>query len=94
MNNVYIQHAENKDEYSIPNTMYKVNGFCRNSKTVYEYYGCIYHGCIKCTKPYELNIYNNCTNKELYEKTIEREMLLKKHGHDVVSIWECDEYIK
>ena len=44
---VYIQHAMNGGEYNIPNVG-KVDGFCKNTNTVYEFQGCFWHGCEKC----------------------------------------------
>ncbi|KAI8490639.1 hypothetical protein Bbelb_319070 [Branchiostoma belcheri] len=31
----------------------KVDGFCEETNTVYEYSGCLYNGCQKCFKPHE-----------------------------------------
>lgn len=79
-----IMHNENGGEYIIPNTRYRVDGYCPETNTIYEFYGCYYHGCKKC------NINKKKIN--VYEKTIERENALKKMGYNVISIWE-HEYI-
>ena len=41
-----IMHAENGGEYNIPNTPYLVDGFCRETNTIYEFHGCYWHGCL------------------------------------------------
>ena len=45
-NNNNIQHALNGDEKEliINDETYKVDGFCEKSNTVYEFYGCFWHG--------------------------------------------------
>ena len=43
---VKIQHAGNGGEVKI--RPYKVDGFDPVTNTVYEFYGCVYHGCPKC----------------------------------------------
>jgi G:T-mismatch repair DNA endonuclease (very short patch repair protein) len=70
-----IQHARNGGEYELPNPNpptlaadgtvrkrppYKVDGFCEETKTVYEFHGCYYHACPKC---YGLQIHT----KDLYK---------------------------
>jgi hypothetical protein len=47
-NNIVIQHAENGGEFKIPNTKYKADGYCKENNTIYEFNGCLYHGCTKC----------------------------------------------
>lgn len=42
--NIYIQHAENSNEYVIPNTKYKADGYCKETNTIYEYHGSYWHG--------------------------------------------------
>ena len=52
-NGMHIQHALNggEKELTINNKNYKVNGFCKETNRVYEFYGCFWHGCPKCYKP-------------------------------------------
>ena len=44
LDNVHIQHALNEGEKTIPGTHYKLDGYCRETNTAYEYHGCIFHG--------------------------------------------------
>ncbi len=43
-----IPHALNGGEYHIPATRYRVDGYCPSTNTVYEYHGCLWHGCPVC----------------------------------------------
>ena len=88
--NINIQHAENGGEYEIPGTLYTVDGYDKNKKTIYEFYGCYYHGCNKCTISDEFNKHKNKQNKLVYEDTLIREKKLKNRGYKVISIWECE----
>ena len=36
---IIIQHARNGREYQIPGTVYKADGYCAQTNTVYEFYG-------------------------------------------------------
>jgi G:T-mismatch repair DNA endonuclease (very short patch repair protein) len=68
---------------------YNVDGYDSETKTVYEFYGCFFHGCPRC---YAKDAYNPLAKKlmsQLYDYTIRRENDLKSIGYPVVSIWEC-----
>jgi hypothetical protein len=82
-NNVKILHfINNKGEaYKIPHTRYKVDGFDKINKTIYEYYECYAHGCPKCS--------DSLTAKEKYEKTLERKDRFINLGYKVVEMWGC-----
>lgn len=90
--NIYIQHAMNEGEFKIEGVG-KVDGYCKETNTVMEYLGCLWHGHPEC---YDLNIVNRVTKvsmKTLYENTIKRNELIKELGYNLVYIWECD-YLK
>ena len=89
-NNILIQHAENGGEIRLPNTKYKVDGFCKENNTVYEFYGDVYHGNLEIFAPEaKCHPYNKrVTAKELCDKTITRENNIKEIGYNVITIWE------
>ena len=62
-----IQHALNGSEkkLTIDDKTYKVDGFCEETNTVYEFYGCFWHGCPNCYKP---NIINSKNQRHGYTK--------------------------
>jgi len=43
-NNIYIQHAENNGEHILDNTKIRVDGYCHETNTVYEFHGDYWHG--------------------------------------------------
>ena len=48
--NLNIQHALNggEEKLTIDDKTYKVDGFCKETNTVYEFHGCFWHGCQNC----------------------------------------------
>ena len=86
-----IQHAEAGGEYRLPNTKYKVDGFCKETNTVYEFHGDIYHGNLNVYAEDELcNPFTDLTAKELNQKTKLRENEIKELGYNLVVMWEND----
>ena len=47
---IYITHAQNNGERKIHinGKTYYVDGYCDKTNTIYEFFGCYYHGCNKC----------------------------------------------
>ena len=86
-----IQHALNGGEkkLTIDGKTYKVDGFCKETKTVYEFYGCFWHGCQNCYKPNIVNSKNQMDMGTLNDQTIEKRENIKSAGYNHVSIYEC-----
>ena len=61
--------------------------------TVYEFNGCLWHGCLKCF-PRQCNRYPIChtdrTLREVYESTQNKQDTLRQRGYDTKVIWECE----
>ena len=85
----HIQHAENGGEYVIPHTKFKADGYCTETNTVYEFHGTVFHGDPRYCKAEEYNHLGK-NYGELYQKTIERETLIKDLGYNLVVMWERD----
>ncbi|XP_062574745.1 uncharacterized protein LOC134236588 [Saccostrea cucullata] len=90
-NGCHIRHARNGGEVPIGN--YTVDGYQEATHTVYEFYGCYWHGCPTCypslqteTHPYRTQF----TYQQLHEKTLRRTADLEDMGYNVCSIWEHD----
>lgn len=83
-----IKHALNGGEERICNRL--VVGYCEESKTVYQFHGCYYHGCKKCYKEYNKNTKNGMKMNALYKNTIEFENILRKAKYNVKTVWECE----
>lgn len=90
-----IQHAENGGEYRIiklDGTYFKADGYCKETNTVYEFHGDVFHGNPDLFEPNtKCHPFNkDITAKELYDKTIEREEYIKSLGYNLVVMWEND----
>jgi Zn finger protein HypA/HybF involved in hydrogenase expression len=60
------------------------------TNTIYEFYGDYWHGNLN---KYAANKMNNQLNKtfgELYDKTMQRETLLREAGYNLITIWESE----
>ena len=86
-----IQHALNGGEkkLTIDDKTYKVDGFCEKTNTVYEFYGCFWHGCPNCYKPNIINSKNQRDMGTLNDLTIEKRETIKSAGYNHVSTYEC-----
>ena len=86
-----IQHALNGGEkkLTIDDKTYKVDGFCKETNTVYEFYGCFWHGCPNCYKPNIINSKNQKDMGTLNDLTIEKRETIKSAGYNHVSTYEC-----
>ena len=61
----------------------KVDGYEPISKTVYEYNGCKWHGCL--CRPDRTNV-----DKNRYVATKDKEKVIKSLGYNLVTAWECE----
>ena len=88
-----IRHVRNGGEQSIRTStnFYFVDGYDAVTKTVYEFHGCLYHGCPKCYPNRDIKNYAvpDRTVQELYNATLAKRMALLRAGFTVIEIWEC-----
>lgn len=90
-NPIQIQHAMNQAEYKIPGTRYKVDGYCASTNTVFEYHGCIWHGCPTCFPTDRKTTKSPRTNQsmdELYALTMDKKRTIIQMGYRYKCIWE------
>ena len=82
-----IRHQGNGREKRIGKL--PVDGWCAETRTAYQFHGCVWHGCPKChTDPEETNPKNNKTMAELLANTKAHTAYLRRHVK-VVEMWEC-----
>jgi hypothetical protein len=84
-----LRHAANSERGEMHIGKYFVDGFDKNSNTIFEYHGCFFHGCQKCYPP---DTRNPITRKLLFQSwrdTFQREAMLRKMGYNLKSIWGC-----
>ena len=79
----------NGQEYHIPTTKYKADGYCEATNTVYEFHGDLWHGNPKKYNPNDTS-YFGIQYGELYERTLQREQEIKTLGYNLIVMWEYD----
>ena len=86
-----IQHAGNAGEVRIP-TVGFVDGYCHDTRTVYEFQGCFTHGCPRCyPNRHETHVrHYDRTMQDVYETTQQKIQHLREQGYTVVQMWECE----
>ncbi|KAK7590294.1 hypothetical protein V9T40_001907 [Parthenolecanium corni] len=85
--NTNIRHALNGGEVDVCGA--RVDGFDYDSKTVYQYHGCFWHGCPKCYSSEFINNIKHETAEDLLQKTQDRTKQLENAGYKVIEEWEC-----
>ena len=87
-----IQHAGNAGEVRIPTVGLFVDGYCHDTRTVYEFQGCFTHGCSTCyPNRHEPHVRHfDWTMQDVYETTQQKIQRLKEQGYTVVQMWECE----
>lgn len=72
---------------------YRVDGYFEESdgtKLIVEFYGCLFHGCLKCYAADVVSPFKNKTMLDLNMETKQREAELESEGYEIDSIWECE----
>jgi hypothetical protein len=93
LDKVSIQHALKGGEKRIQGTRYKLDGYCEETNTAYEYNGCIFHGCPECfpdNRDGKCNPLTKQSMNELYALTLKKKTYLKSLGMKYVCIWDHD----
>jgi hypothetical protein len=84
----FIQHSNNLGEYIVPSTKFCVDGYQKETNTIYEFQGDYWHGNPDI---YDLNDMNKTVNETfgtLYFNTVAKNNLLKNKGYHIVEMWE------
>ena len=69
-----------------------VDGYNHETKTVFQYHGCHWHGCRKCY-PYDRNriiTHHDQTREDRFKATVERTQKLRAAGYHVIEAWSCE----
>ena len=82
-----IRHQVNGREKRIGKR--RVDGWCAETRTAYQFHGCFWHGCPKCYDQNETNSVNGKTMAVLLEDTKKNTSYLRRHVK-VVEMWECE----
>ena len=90
-----LRHVRNGGEQKVitPGEAMFVDGYDEATKTVYEFHGCLYYGCLKCF-PNHRQRKHNChpyrTISEVYEATCQKTKQLRQAGYTVIEKWGHD----
>ena len=76
-------YAEMLSKEEVSGKEIPVDGYEPESKTIFQYYGCKWHGC-PCQKE------RNSLDEERYAKTIDLQERMEDQGFKIVSVWECE----
>ena len=88
---IKIRHALCDDgEFTIPDSLYKVDGYCEETNTVYEFHGDYWHGNPNVFDSNDINKNTGKTFGELYENTLRKKEYILSKGFKYVEIWESD----
>jgi len=86
---VAIKHARNGREYRLRELPhFSVDGYCAETNTVYEFFGCYFHGCT-CQPFRDVITTNGYTLAARYEQTMARLDQITRAGYQVKVQWEC-----
>ena len=88
-----IRHVRNGGEQSVRTltNWYFVDGYDPVTRTIYEFHGCLYHGCPCCYPNRQAKHYATPDRsvEELYQATLNKRMAMLRAGYTVVEMWEC-----
>ncbi|KAG5864856.1 hypothetical protein JTB14_001975 [Gonioctena quinquepunctata] len=89
--NIVIDHASRGKETVLQR--FKVDGYCLQMITIFEFQRCYFHGhpsCFKHNRDKRLQDNHSETLFSRYETTIFKTNHLRSLGYEVVEKWECD----
>lgn len=96
---IWLKYLANKDKIQIKNNTnggekkvgnFFLDGFCAEKKTIYEFNGCFWHGCLQCYTSNTWNPVKQCTMKTINKNHKERVNFIQSQlpSFNIVSIWE------
>ncbi len=89
--NRQIIHQLNSSSGEVRIGNFRVDGFEKKSKTIFEFNGCFFHGHPACIVDMDaMNPVLKKTYQALYDKTMRRCELLETRGYHVIVKWECE----
>ena len=87
---IHIQHAENGGEVAIPGTLFKPDGFCKETATMYEFLGSFFHGDPNLYEAGNINPMLGKPYGQLFSDTMFRLGAIAARGYRVIFVWESD----
>lgn len=87
---IYAGKCQQGEKRVVVGKKFKVDGYHPPTKRVFEFAGCFYHGCDRCTLPDKRSVYSNLTNRDLKTQFDNRVSRLVNAGLQVEVMWECE----
>jgi len=84
--NINIKHACNGNEPVVMSK--KVDGYCKDTNTIYQFHGCYWHGCKACYDGLMVNRFNLHNMKYLYKRTMAIDAAIRAGGYKLITIRE------
>jgi G:T-mismatch repair DNA endonuclease (very short patch repair protein) len=90
VDNRHIMHARNGREYTLPElTHFSVDGYCEETRTVYQFLGCYFHGHTR--QPFrDVPTTGKESLAKRYERTMTRIEQITQAGYEVKIMLECE----
>nr|XP_042900963.1 uncharacterized protein LOC122269882 [Parasteatoda tepidariorum] len=86
---ITIEHALNgSGEIKIGGV--SVDGFCRQTNTIYQFHGCFYHGCPDCYEGDTIHPFKKCPMSTLLAKTKETSDKFRSSGYEIIMKFRKD----
>jgi hypothetical protein len=92
----WIDYIEYREKIAIKREIrigrYYADGLNEESKTIYEFYGDLWHGCTLCyptNRATIINPFNGLSVEYLYQQLTQKEDYLKNQGYQLITMWEC-----
>ena len=86
--NINIKHTNNGGEVQCG--PYRLDGVCEELKTIFEFQGCYWHGCLKCYSPNTFNTIKQMHQQSVHLRHYHRVNFIKKqmNNYKFVELWE------
>lgn len=88
--NISIQHAKNGEEFKIPGTRYKADGYCKETNTIFEYHGIAYHGGYDPRRNILVSAILGKSPEELFKATVHRMNTIIAKGFKLFYVFDID----
>lgn len=85
-----LQHALNGKEYTIKDSLLRADGYDKETNTIYEFNGTIWHGDPRRCKPDDINPMSGKPFSYHYNRTIMKREYIKEKGYNLIELWEYD----
>lgn len=92
LNYLHVSKEYRQSIIYVNSKKFKSDAYNPITNTIYEFYGDYWHGNPNNMKYSSEKIHplSKKTYSELYQKTLEKERILKEAGYNIISIWESD----